>query len=151
MEKVINKIGKTAARTYQYAAKTAGKIAREIKLKSQMADDKDQIKSLYEEIGKSVYEKYLSNEEIDVEADIRTSCSMIDVLSDEIEQLREEILDLKDLKQCKNCYYEIESDFHYCPNCGCEQNLSEENMKNDGPATIETTDEEDSILKKQEE
>ncbi len=148
MGNIINNISKGALNTYKYAAESAGKIAREIKLKAQMANNKSQIKELYEDIGKNVYEKYLLKENIDIDSDFACDCSMIDVLAGEIEEMRMEILSLKELKQCPNCNYEIELDYHYCPNCGCEQDLTEEDMKNDGPATIETTDNIDKTLKR---
>ena len=148
MRNIINNISKGALNTYKYATESAGKIAREIKLKAQMANNKSQIKELYEDIGKNVYEKYLLKENIDIDSDFACDCSMIDVLAGEIEEMRMEILSLKELKQCPNCNYEIELDYHYCPNCGCEQDLTEEDMKNDGPATIETTDNIDKTLKR---
>ncbi len=149
MEKVMSKIGKTAAKTYRYAAEGAGKIAKEIKLKSQMSDDKEQISKLYEEIGKYVYENYLLKENIDITSKLEEKCCEISNLADEVEQIRMQILNLKDLKQCPKCHYEIELEFTYCPNCGQEQQLSKKDKQNDGPATIETTDEEDYKLKKQ--
>ena len=148
MEKIIDNIKKGAYNTYKYAAESAGKIAREIKLKTQMANNKLQIKDLYEDIGKNVYEKYLLKEKIDIDSDFTTDCSMIDILAGEIEEIRKEILSLKELKQCPECNYEIGIDYHYCPNCGCEQDLDKKDMKNDGPATIETTDNIDKTLKR---
>ena len=148
MGKLISNISKGAYNTYKYAAESAGKIAREIKLKAQMADNKSQIKELYQDIGKNVYEKYLLKEKIDIDSDFATDCSMIDILADEIEEIRMEILSLKQLKQCPKCNYEIELDYHYCPNCGTEQELSKEDKENDGPATLETTDNIDRTLKR---
>ena len=43
MEKIIDNIKKGAYNTYKYATESAGKIAREIKLKTQMANNKLQI------------------------------------------------------------------------------------------------------------
>lgn len=147
MEKVMSKIGKTAINTYRYAAQGAGKIARELKLKAQMSNDKAQIKEIYENIGKNIYEKYLLREKIDIEAELAQDCTMIDILANEVEDIREELLSLKDLKQCPRCYYEIDVDYHFCPNCGLVQELTPEGKQNDGPATIETTSEADTILK----
>ena len=65
----------------------------------------------------------------------------VNVLSDEIEDLLMQCLELRDKKQCKNCYVEIEKEYKYCPNCGAKQdgeekkeeyeniNLFEENEK----------------------
>ena len=129
MGKLISNISKGAYNTYKYAAESAGKIAREIKLKAQMADDKAKVRNLYEEIGKKIYEKHLLDEKVDLEIDLDGDISMLDILSDEIENIRMEILNLKKLKQCQKCFYEIDSSFNYCPNCGYEQS-NEQNEEN---------------------
>lgn len=150
MEKIMDKISKKAVETYRVASKQAGKLAKEIKLKTKMSENKNKIQELYEDIGKTVYEKYILKEEISVDRDLLNNCSMIDVLAEENEDIRMELLKLKDLKQCPKCHYEIYYDFHFCPNCGYVQeneNKSEKEKQNDGPATIVTTDAKDSNLK----
>ena len=118
----MNKIGEKAIQTYYHAAEKTGKIAREIKLKANMAENKSKVKELYEEIGKEIYQQYVLKEDLEMKKPmIEQNCSMIAILADEIEEYRMELLKLKDLKQCENCHYEIDVDFHYCPNCGCEQ------------------------------
>ena len=115
----MNKIGEKAIQTYYHAAEKTGKIAREIKLKASMTENKTKVKELYEEIGKEIYQQYVLKEDISVEKEIiQQNCSMIAILADEIEEYRMELLKLKDLKQCEHCHYEIDVDFHYCPNCG---------------------------------
>ena len=42
-------------------------------------------------------------------------------MSDEIDSLLKECLELKDKKQCQNCYKEIEKSDKFCPNCGEKQ------------------------------
>ena len=143
MENVMNKLSKTAMQTYRNAAEATNRITREIKLKANMADNKSQINDLYEKIGKKVYEKYLLKENIDMQNDFGNDCSMIDVLANEVEDFRMQLLNLKDLKQCKNCHSEIDLEFRYCPNCGFEQ---QETMKSTAKPTLETTDTEDSLL-----
>lgn len=143
----MERISETARNMYQTAVKATGKLAREIKLKTQMSENKRKIQEIYEDIGKTIYEKYLLEEELNPEVDLLNPCSRIDALADEIDTFRMELLKLKDLKQCPECHYEIYYDFHYCPNCGYVQELSKEEKQNDGPATIVTTDEEDKSLK----
>lgn len=130
MEKVINKISKKAIQTYRQAAETTGNFAHKIRLKAVMADNKSQIEDLYEEIGKKVYEKYILKEKIDIDKDFIKECLIINILADEIEEIRMEILSLKDLKQCKNCYCEIDAEFKYCPNCGENQDELESDTEN---------------------
>lgn len=149
MEKIMDKISKKAVDTYHAASKQAGKVTKEIKLKTQMAENKSKIQELYEDIGKTVYEKYILKEEINIKKDLLNNCSMIDTLADENENIRMELLKLKDLKQCPQCHYEIFYNFHYCPNCGYAQenkNQVNEEKQNDGPATIVTTDGKDDNL-----
>ncbi len=118
----MNKIGEKAIQTYYHAAEKTGKIAREIKLKASMTENKTKVKELYEEIGKEIYQQYVLKEDISMKKEIiQQNCSMIAILADEIEEYRMELLKLKDLKQCEHCHYEIDVDFHYCPNCGYEQ------------------------------
>ena len=143
----MERISKAARNMYQNAVKATGKLAREIKLKTQMSENKRKIQEIYEDIGKTIYEKYLLKEEINPESDLLNPCSRIDGLAYEIDTFRMELLKLKDLKKCPECHYEIYFAFHYCPNCGYEQERPKEAKQNDGPATIVTTDEEDKNLK----
>lgn len=144
----MNKIGETAIKTYRHAAQTTSKITREIKLKAQMADKKSQIQEIYEEIGKRVYEKHILKEKLDIQLDFKEDCAILDTLANDVENIRIEILNLNNLQQCSKCHYEIDLEFHYCPNCGKEQQLSEGIKQNDRHAKIDTTNEADTILKK---
>lgn len=129
MGKVINEISKKAIQTYRYATEATGNFAHKVRLKAIMADNKSQISELYEEIGKKVYEKYILKEKIDIEKDFLKECSIINILADEIEEIRMEILSLKELKQCANCHCEIDLDFKFCPNCGEIQDETKYDME----------------------
>ena len=76
---------------------------------------------VYEEIGKKVYEKHVLEGEISIENEIEEYCTKLDVLSDEIDSLLKQCLELKDKKQCPKCYSEIEKEMKFCPNCGYKQ------------------------------
>lgn len=125
MDKFMDKVSKKAVETYCAASKQAEKIAKEFKLKAKMSENKSKIQEFYEDIGKIVYEKYTLKEEINIERDLFNNCAMINTLAEENENLRMELLKLKDLKQCPKCHYEIYYDFHFCPNCGEVQNNKE--------------------------
>lgn len=146
MKKMINRIGKKAIETYRQAAETTGNFAHQIRLKAVMADNKSEIKELYEEIGKQVYEKYLLKENMDIEKDFIKECSIINILADEIEDIRMELLSLKDLKQCPKCHYEIALGFNYCPICGKSQEVSPECRRKNANVILETV--EDGTLKR---
>ena len=116
----FDKLGKKASEAYKITADKTGKIAKETKMKFKMNDLKSQINEIYEEIGKNVYEKHVKKENISIN-DFEEECTKIDVLSDEIEGLLKECLDLKDKKQCPKCYKEIEKHAKFCPSCGEKQ------------------------------
>ncbi len=120
----FEKIGDAASKTYKYTAEKTSKIARETKLKMQINEYKGEIKDLYIEIGENVYEKYVKDEELDT-SDLQAKCEMIDDFSNKIVECKNEILRLKEKRQCKNCYEEIELSANYCPNCGAEQEKEE--------------------------
>ena len=117
----FDKLGKKASEAYKITADKTGKIAKETKLKFKIGELRTQINDIYEEIGKKVYEKHVREEEISIKKDLEEQCTKIDVLSDEIEQLLKECLELKDKKQCPKCYKELEKSAKFCPNCGAKQ------------------------------
>lgn len=118
---LFDKIGKKASETYKYTAEKTGKIAKEAKIKMAMNDNKAKIEEMYEQIGKKVFEKHVREENINIKDDLAEECAKIDKLASEIEKYRAELLGLKDKKQCKQCYTEIELEYKFCPNCGEKQ------------------------------
>lgn len=117
----FDKLGKKASEAAKMTADKTSKLAKETKLKFKIGELKTQINSIYEEIGKKVYEKHIREEEICIKKDLEEQCTKIDVLSDEIDSLLKECLTLKDKKQCQKCYKEIEKEDKFCPNCGEKQ------------------------------
>lgn len=127
---ILDKIGKTATKTYQYTAEKTGKLAKEAKLRLKMSEHKDEIDELYQQIGKTVYENYLAEKE-DAESIITTCCYQIDELAEQIDKERKELLQLKDRRQCKNCFCEIEKSYIFCPKCGARQQEQNSKIKKD--------------------
>ncbi len=145
----FDKLGKKASEAYKVTADKTGKIAKETKLKFRIGELKSQINDIYEEIGKKVYEKHVREEDICIKKDLEEQCTKIDVLSDEIDSLLKECLELKDKKQCKNCYKEIEKNDKFCPNCG-EKQTDEPAKEVEILEELENTEvEEDNELEKQ--
>lgn len=58
---------------------------------------------------------------MDLEQILEEYCLQIDKIANKIEEERKEILNLRKKKQCPNCFYEIEINYQYCPNCGAVQ------------------------------
>ena len=116
----FDKLGKKASEAYKITADKTGKLAKETKIKFKMGDLKSQINDIYEEIGKIVYEKHVKKEEISM-SEVEEQCTKIDVITDEIEDLQKQTLELRDKKLCTNCFKEIEKNAKFCPSCGAEQ------------------------------
>lgn len=145
----FDKLGKKASEAYKVTADKTGKIAKETKIKFKIGELKSQINSIYEEIGKKVYEKHIREEDICIKKDLEEQCTKIDVLSDEIDNLLKECLLLKDKKQCQKCYKEIEKDAKFCPNCG-EKQTEEPAKEVEILEELENTEvEEDNTIEKQ--
>ena len=125
----FDKLGKKASEAYKITADKTGKIAKEAKLRMKMAELKSEISDIYEDIGKIVYEKHIREEEYDISKELEEHCTKIDMLSDEIESHLRECLQLKDRKQCPNCYIEIEKSMKFCPECGSKQEVENEAAK----------------------
>ncbi len=121
----FDKLGKKASEAYKITADKTGKIAKETKMRLKISELKSQINDLYEEIGKKVYENHVEKEELKKE-ELEEVCVQIDVLSDEIESLLKQCLELKDKKQCQKCFKEIDKNVKFCPNCGEKQEEAKE-------------------------
>lgn len=122
----LNKLGKKASETYKVTTEKTGKLAQEVKLKLKMNENKSQISDLYKLIGEKVYQKHVREENIDIKAELEEECTKIDVLANEIEEILNQIRELKNKKQCSNCFNEIDLDVKFCPKCGAEQEVLEE-------------------------
>ena len=124
----FDKLGKKASEAYKVTADKTGKLAKEAKLRMKMGELKSEINDIYEEIGKKVYEHHIREENSDILNELEEECTRIDYLSDEIEAILKECLELKDKRQCPNCYAEIEKNVKFCPECGAKQEESKEEV-----------------------
>lgn len=114
----LDMLGKKASEAYKMTADKTGKIAKETKMKLRIGELKNQVNGLYQKIGKEIYEKHVLKEKYENEEMVEELCTQIDVLSDEIDDLSNQCLKLRDKKQCPNCFKEINKEDNFCPNCG---------------------------------
>ncbi len=145
----FNKLGKKASEAYKVTADKTGKLAKEAKLRMKMGELKSEINNIYQEIGKKVYENHTIEPKQDISNELKEDCTKIDCLSDEIESILKECLELKDKKQCPNCFTEIEKDVQFCPKCGAKQEEQHEEQKEEVKEEVkEETSEEKTNLEK---
>lgn len=126
---------KKASETYKNTAEKTNKITREMRLKSMMNDYKNATEKVYAEIGKKVYEKHIREENIDIKAELAEECSKIDAYAKEIEDMRMEMLALKDLRLCTVCAAEIPLTARFCPKCGKPQEEIKTETQNENNET----------------
>lgn len=122
----LNKVSEKASVAYKCTTETAGKIAKEAKLKYIINENKSKIEDQYEEIGKKVYQVHIREEEIDLEEYIKEEIGKIDALAQEIKDVENELLELKELKKCLKCGAKVDKNDNYCAKCGNKMNNEEE-------------------------
>ena len=108
----FDKLTKKATETYKEVAEKTNKFAEETKLKKKISDRKSEINKIYEEIGKKVYQKHIADEELNIKSDLAEECQRIDELSDEVEKLHSNIIELSNGKICQNCKQVMEKEFY---------------------------------------
>lgn len=121
----FDKLGKKASEAYKITADKTGKLAKEAKIRLKISELKSQINEIYEEIGKNVYQNHINKETINLKEKLEEDCARIDIISAEIEAKLKECLELRDRKQCPNCYTEMDKDVKFCPECGAKQEIEE--------------------------
>ena len=117
----FNKISEKASTAYKVTAAKTGKLAKEAKLKLKMSNLKSQINDIYLDIGAKIYEKNLLKEDINIKNDLEEECTKIDILTNQIEEILNECLELNNKKQCLKCFAKIDKDCKFCPECGTKQ------------------------------
>ena len=120
----LEELGRKASETCKNTAEKTNRLTKEMKIKSMINDDKNKIEKLYAEIGKKVFDN-LSILEENYKHSIDDECEKIKALAKEIKDMNVELLALKNMKVCSNCYSEINLSAKYCPSCGCIQENKE--------------------------
>lgn len=110
---------KRVAETAKAAVRKSGDIVEVTKLNLNIGTEEDKIKKLYVDMGRMVYELYLNGDE--VSSVLVDNCEKVGNHEKAIQELRQKILQLKNMKACQECGSEIEMDFEYCPRCGGRQ------------------------------
>ena len=139
-------LGKKAFKVCKVTANKSEKIAKEARLRFRKKDLSLQLKEIYEEIGAIVYKKYVDSEELLLDREIEENCIKAEILVEEVKNIYEELLKLKNKKRCNVCYKEMEEEYIYCPSCGEMQEDEEfENYKEDKKEGYEEFEEIDII------
>ena len=69
----FDKLTKKASETYKGAAEKTSKLAKEAKLKLKINENKSKINDIYQEIGRKVYQKHTTSEELCIKKDRKST------------------------------------------------------------------------------
>lgn len=118
---LFENITKKVSNTAKAAAKKSSDLVEVTKLNMSISTEEGKIQSTYGEIGKTVYEAYTKGE--DIPEAFKELCDKIKSYEDNIKDLKEKILLLKNTKACPSCGTELEVEIAFCPNCGTKQEI----------------------------
>lgn len=115
----LDNISKKFGEAAQTAAKKSEELVQVTKLNLAVDAEKDNIKRLYDELGKKTYESYCKGEILNDE--LKRICEQVKAHQQQIESLRQKILVIKDAKICPGCNKEIDRTASFCSICGYKQ------------------------------
>lgn len=118
---VFESFTKKVAETAKAAAKKSSELVEVTKLNMNIGAEETKIEKTYSEIGKIVYQKYAEGE--DVGDMFREQCEKIKSYEEVIKDLKQKILDLKNVKLCTGCGTELAADVVFCSKCGSKQEI----------------------------
>lgn len=137
LKDTFNKLSNTAKNTAENVvnatkdgASTVAKKSSELveisKLTVNINSLESNIKKMYSEIGTIIADKHEKGIYIDPE--LVSKCDEILRFKNDINEMQTKIFKLKSKKVCPNCRHEVESEIKFCPHCGAELPLEEENI-----------------------
>lgn len=124
---VLDSITKKVTDTARAAAKKSGSVVEVTRLNMSINAEEDKIRKIYTEMGKQLYEDHTEGKAVGDR--LLEHCLKIDEIIDNIDGMREKILELKNIKACPNCGMELDIDMEYCYKCGRKQEEPEQKDK----------------------
>ena len=118
---ILENFTKKVSETTKAAVKKSGELVEETKLNLSIRTEESKIEKVYTEIGRIVYESFSKGEEVD-EA-FKENCEKIKAYEESIKEMKDKILDIKNIKMCQACNAELEADVVFCPKCGAKQEM----------------------------
>lgn len=103
----------------------AKKLAEVTGLNAQVAAKESEMKTVYAEIGKKVYQKKAAWKDVD----FSVLFGKLEGIEAEIAKLREEIRTTKGVTLCANCGAELDMEVSFCPKCGIPVSKAEESAE----------------------
>ncbi len=115
---IIDKISGTIASVSRDATQKAKDLSEIAKIRMDIRSKQDYITKLCQEMGKSYYEKHKNDEEPKY-----GQVSLIKEAEEVIEELKEQLNEIKGTQKCPECGQEMPIDADYCSKCGVRLNI----------------------------
>lgn len=120
---VLDNITRRVTDTAKAAAKKSGSVVEVTRLNMNIGTEEEKVRKIYAEMGRQLYEDYAEGKIVSEK--LLEHCEKIDEIIKNIDEMREKILELKNVKACPNCGVELEIDMEYCYKCGRKQEMPE--------------------------
>ena len=98
---VLDNITRKVTDTAKAAAKKSGSVVEITKLNLSISAEEEKIRKIYTEMGKQLYEDYIEGKMPGEK--LLAQCVKIDEIIKGINEMRDKILELKNIKACPNC------------------------------------------------
>ncbi|HEX2946398.1 MAG TPA: zinc ribbon domain-containing protein [Clostridia bacterium] len=118
---VLDNITRKVTDTAKAAAKMSGNVVEVTRLNMSINAEEEKIRKIYTEMGKQLYEDYTEGKIVGEK--LLENCTRIDEIIGNIDDMREKILELRNVKACPNCGMELDVDMVYCYKCGKKQEM----------------------------
>lgn len=118
---LFDNIGKRVAGTYKTAAKASGELLEETKLRLSMINEENKVEELYEKLGEKVFSLHEKGESLG--EDFNQECVEIQSIKQNISSMKKRIKELRHLKTCPQCSFEVDLTYEFCPKCGAKQEM----------------------------
>ena len=138
---VLDSITRKVTDTAKAAAKISGSVVEITKLNMSINAEEEKIRKLYTEIGKQLYEDYTDGKAVSEE--LLRKCVKIDEIFENIAEMKDKILELRNVKACPNCGTILDIEMEYCHKCGKKQEdipEAEEENKDDKDSSKDVQD-----------
>jgi hypothetical protein len=128
---VFENFTRKVTETAKAAAKKSSDLVEVTKLNMSIGSEEDKIEKVFKEIGKTVYESFARGENVDEM--FTDKCKEISAYEENIKEMRNKVLELKNTKVCPNCREELDIEVAYCSKCGTKQEIPQLTVKEEVP------------------
>ena len=123
VKETVDTVLKATKESANNVVKKSENIVEISKLNALVSSKNNELSSTLEKIGEVVTLKFESN--IYIDPDLVEYASQVADLRNELAEINQQILKLKNKKQCSQCGEYLDNTHVFCPNCGAKQEVYE--------------------------